>query len=135
MIGGGIIGCETALYIAEELKKPVTIIEMLDDILCDQEIISKMLLRKKLQTAGVEIRTGWILKEITDKGVVCEDKSWQMHEVTADSVVLCTGLMARQELVVKYKDLAPEVYTIGDCAEARKIYNAFEDAWRAVLQT
>jgi len=25
------------------------------------------------------------------------------------------------------------VYVIGDCVEARKIYHAFEDAWRVVL--
>jgi len=135
VVGGGTVGSETALYIAEELKKRVTIIEMLDDILIDHEILNKTVLKERLQTAGVVIRTGWILREITDKGVVCEDNNWQMHEVAADTVVLCVGFEARKDTVEEFKGLAPEVYIIGDCVEARRIYNAFEDAWHAVLKT
>ncbi|MFC1915396.1 FAD-dependent oxidoreductase [Chloroflexota bacterium] len=133
VIGGGIIGCETALHIAEEMKKRVTVIEMLDDILCDQEVVNRSVLIERLQAAGVEIRTGWMLREIRDKAVVCEDKNRQMNELAADSVIVCTGLKARKELVDKFKGLAPQVYAIGDCVEARKIYNAFEDAWRAIF--
>ncbi len=135
VIGGGTVGCETALYIAEGAKKKVTIVEMLDDLLVDQELFNKMVLVERLQAASVAIRTGLMLREITDKGVVCEDRNWQMHELAADTVVLCTGFRARTELVDKFTGLAPEVYTIGDCVEARNIYNAFEDAWRAVLLT
>ena len=133
VIGGGIVGCETALHIAEALKKNVTVIEMLDEILVEHESFHRQVLMERLEAAGVEIRTGWILKEITDKGVVCEDKNWQTHEVVADTVVIGIGLKARGELVEKLKGLASEVYPIGDCVEARQIGNAFEEAWRAVL--
>jgi len=135
VIGGGTVGSETALYIAEELKKKVTIVEMLDDILIDHEILNKTVLKERLQAAGVTIHTGWILREIRDRGVVCEDKSWQMQKIPADTVAMCTGLEARKDMVEEFKGLAPEVYAIGDCAEARRIYNAFEDAWYAVLKT
>lgn len=56
-----------------------------------------------------------------------------VYNIEADSVVLATGLRAKKEVAEQFKDLAPEVYVIGDCVEARKIYHAFEDAWRAVL--
>lgn len=135
VIGGGTVGSEAALYIAEELKKRVTIVEMLDDILIGHELLNKTVLKERLQAAGVAVRTGWILREVTDKGVVCEDKNWQMHEIAADTVVLCTGFEARKDMVEEFKGFAPEVYAIGDCVEARRIYNAFEDAWRAVLKT
>jgi len=42
-------------------------------------------------------------------------------------------LRAKKEVAEQFKALAPEVYVIGDCVEARKIYYAFEDVWRAVL--
>jgi len=135
VVGGGTVGSEAALYIAEELKKKVTIVEMLDDILIGHELMNKTVLKERLQAAGVTIHTGWILREIRERGVVCEDKSWQMQKIPADTVVLCTGLEARKDVVEKFRGLAPEVYTIGDCAEARRIYNAFEDAWYAVLKT
>jgi 2,4-dienoyl-CoA reductase-like NADH-dependent reductase (Old Yellow Enzyme family)/thioredoxin reductase len=135
VIGGGTVGCETALYIAEELKsgKKVTIIEMLDDILLDQELFNKMVLKERLEAAGVEIHTGWTVTEIKDKVVVCEDSKSQQHKVAADTVVSCTGLEAKEDLVNQLKSLAPKVFVIGDCAKAGKIYNAFEDAWRAFL--
>lgn len=134
IIGGGIVGCETALHLAETLKKKVTIIEMLEDILLDQESMHRTVLVERLQAAGVEIHTGWRVLEIKDKRVICEDASHRRHEIVADTVVACTGLRARKEIVESFKGLAPEVYTIGDCAGGNKIYNAFEDAWRAVLK-
>ena len=42
-------------------------------------------------------------------------------------------IVSRGELVEKFRGLAPEVYVVGDCVEARKIYDAFENAWRAAL--
>jgi 2,4-dienoyl-CoA reductase-like NADH-dependent reductase (Old Yellow Enzyme family)/thioredoxin reductase len=135
VVGGGTVGSEAALYIAEELKKKVTIVEMLDDILIGHELLNKTVLKERLQAARVTIHTGWILREIRDRGVVCEDKNWQTQKIPADTVVLCTGLEPRKDTVEKFRGLAPEVYAIGDCVEARRIYNAFEDAWYAVLKT
>jgi len=135
VIGGGIVGCETALHVAETEKKKVTIVEMLNDILVGQEILHRMVLTEELKAAGVEIHTGLKLREVTDKGIVCEDKNWQLHELAGDTVVSCTGLKGRNELVDSLKGLVPETYLVGDCASGVKIYDAFENAWRAVLST
>ncbi len=134
VVGAGLIGCETALYIADELKKQVTIVEMLDEMLVGVSGMVQAALTERLQKAGVEIHIGWHLDEIADKGVICIDKKCQRREIEADTVVLATGLGARTEVVEQFKGLAPEVYVIGDCVEARKIYHCFEDAWRVALQ-
>jgi hypothetical protein len=34
----------------------------------------------------------------------------------------------------EYAGVAPMVYAIGDCVAPRKIYNAFEEAWRVALK-
>ena len=133
VVGAGLIGCETALYIAEELKKKVTIVEMLDEMLVGVENVCKTVLTERLQKAGVKIHLGSRLEDITDSGVVCQDKRCQSREVEADTVVWATGLGARKKLVEELKAPVPEVYVIGDCVEARKIYHAFEDAWRVAL--
>lgn len=133
VVGAGLVGCETALYIAEELRKKVIIIEMLNEMLVEVENLCKTALTERLQEAGVEVRLGWHLDKIIDKGVVCRDKMWQRHKVEANTVVFATGLAARKGLVEELKTLVPEVYVIGDCVEARKIYHAFEDAWRVAL--
>ena len=135
VIGGGLVGCETALYLAEELKKKVAVVEMLYEILTGMEPVSSMALTERLGKAGVEVHTGWHLEEITPDKVVCTDKMWKRHEIDTDTIVLAMGLKAKNEAAKEFIDLAPEVHIIGDCVEARKIYNAFEDSWRAVLAT
>jgi 2,4-dienoyl-CoA reductase-like NADH-dependent reductase (Old Yellow Enzyme family)/thioredoxin reductase len=134
VVGAGLIGCETALYLAEEYKKTVAIVEMLGEMLTDVPGVCQMALTARLKEAGVEIHLGWHLDEIRDNGVVCSDKKWEKHEIEADSVILATGLRERKEQSDRFQGLAPEVYAIGDCVRARKIYNCFEDAWRVALQ-
>jgi 2-enoate reductase len=133
VVGGGIVGCETAVHIAQKEKKRVTVIEMLDDILTDHELMHRMVLLEMLQDAGVETLTGLKLNQVTAKGVVCIDKDWNTKEIPADTVVSCTGLKGRSDLAESLKGLVDETYVIGDCAGGIKICDAFEQAWRAVL--
>ncbi|MCS7103629.1 MAG: NAD(P)/FAD-dependent oxidoreductase, partial [Candidatus Korarchaeum sp.] len=120
VVGGGLVGCETALYIASVLGKKVKLIEMLDMILPDVDYITRVALSEKLSEAGVEVLTGMHLEEITEKGVLCIDKSWNKHKISADTVVLAVGLSAREKVAESFKGLAPEVYMIGDCVKPRK---------------
>lgn len=133
VIGGGLVGCETALFVADELGSQVTITEMLDEILIGVENTCKLALAEQLKRAKVQIYTSLHLEEIVDGGGRGTDKQWRKHELEADTVILATGLRARSRVVEQFKGLAPEVYTIGDCFQARKVYNAFEDAWRVAL--
>lgn len=133
VVGGGLIGCETALFIAKELGKSVIILEMLDQVLYDAEPLTSGALLGMLKESGVEIKTGCFVKEIKPNCVVYEDKNWQIHELQADSVVLATGLQARKELIEKLEGFSGKIYAIGDCVKPRRIYNAFEEAWRISL--
>jgi len=132
--GGGFVGCETALHIAEALKKKVTIVEMLDDILLDLEVPMNMIaLRMRLQTAGVEIRTGLTLKGYSQNKVTCTDKAGKDQQMDADSVVLALGPQPRQDVVAKLEELVPQVFKVGDCIQPKDIDNAFISAWQAVF--
>ncbi|MBW1913052.1 MAG: FAD-dependent oxidoreductase, partial [Deltaproteobacteria bacterium] len=55
--GGGLVGCEIALFLAQQGKK-VSIIEMLDEVATDFNMVSRTLLLELLGNEGVEIRTG-----------------------------------------------------------------------------
>jgi 2,4-dienoyl-CoA reductase-like NADH-dependent reductase (Old Yellow Enzyme family)/thioredoxin reductase len=134
VIGGGLVGCETALYIYEQFKKQPVIVEMLDKILGDMEPVSTMALTQKLQEAGIEVHTGWHLDEVKNGKVVCSDRTWNKHVIEADTVVAAVGFKPRNGNLQDFAGLAPMVYAVGDCVEPRKMYNAFEEAWRAVLK-
>ena len=134
VVGAGLVGCETALHLAETSGKQVTIVEMLDEALPDVELFAKMALTERLDKKRVKIHLGWCLKEITDSSVICTDKTGHNHGLEADTVVLATGLGARNKTVKELGNLAPETYVIGDCVQARKVYHCFEDAWRVALK-
>jgi 2,4-dienoyl-CoA reductase-like NADH-dependent reductase (Old Yellow Enzyme family)/thioredoxin reductase len=134
IIGGGLVGCETALYIFEQFKKQPVIVEMLDKILVDMEPVSSIALTQKLLDADIEVHTGWHLTEIKAGKVICSDAVWQKHEIEADTVVSAVGFKPKSNVEKDFAGVAPVVCAVGDCVEPRKIYNAFEEAWRVALQ-
>ncbi len=134
VVGGGTIGCETALFVAEELGKDALVVEMRDDILIGSEPTSAGALMERMERAGVAIRTGLRVDEIARNTLVCTDATEQRHEIEADSVIVAVGLQARKESIDVFAKLCPAVYAIGDYVEPKNIYHAFEDAWKAVLR-
>lgn len=132
VVGGGFVGCETALYLAEgENVRKVTIVEMLDEIAMDMELLSRQTLLEQLSKAGVIMLSSMKLERITDDGIICVDKKWDRHSIKADGVVLALGFRPRKRVAKTFESLAPEVYKIGDCVEVRKIRHAIADGWRA----
>jgi len=119
VIGGGLIGCETALMLAEQ-GKDVTIIEMLGDLVPDHENNARIGLLNRLEKAGVKI--------------LLNTKVDSVDSIDTEAVINATGLVARSELAHKLADADKMVYIIGDCDEARNIYDAMHEAWRAVLE-
>jgi 2-enoate reductase len=132
--GGGFVGCETALYVAEELKKKVTIVEALDGILKDcDEPMTMMSIMMRLQMNGVKILTGLSLGGYSGKEAMCRDETGNKVSLRADSLVMATGLRPRTNDVAKFQTLAPQSFCVGDCIRPGKIYDAMRSAWRAVF--
>ena len=129
VVGGGLVGCETALYLAQKGKK-VTIVEILDTVMRDMNNINGEHLLKLLADTNVKILTDTNVLEITDEGIAIADKDGKKSTLEADTVVLALGLKPRGELLEALKDKVPEVYAIGDCVEPRKVLNAIEEGFR-----
>jgi len=127
--GGGLVGCETALLLAEQGKE-VTIVEMMDELASDMEPITRYdYLTELLPKAGIKAALKLVIAEITNQGVVVLDR-WQRRSlIEADNVVIALGSRPVEDLPVTERDCAQETYVIGDCREPRKIINAtFEGA-------
>ncbi len=122
--GGGTVGCELSLYLAERQKK-VTIVEMLEELARDEEPITRFdLLVNLLPEAGVKAVTGRIITEINNKGVTAVDHYGRKTFIEADSVVIAMGTTPHETLSSEATGTVPEVYVIGDCARPRKVINA-----------
>ena len=89
IIGAGLVGCETALYLAQQGKK-VTAVELYD-AMRDIYWINAMHLRELLDDAKVKILTYTNVLEITDEDVVIADEQGNRSTLEADSIVLAAG--------------------------------------------
>jgi NADPH-dependent 2,4-dienoyl-CoA reductase/sulfur reductase-like enzyme len=128
VVGGGMIGCDVALFLAEQGKK-VTITTRGDDIARGMNQSERLAYFERLSKQSVEIRTGVHLEEVTDNGVIVVDRGGSRIKIKGDHVVLASGLIPNRRLfdeLAKIRNL--RVYAIGDCAEPRMIFDAIHEA-------
>jgi 2,4-dienoyl-CoA reductase (NADPH2) len=127
ILGGGMVGCETAEFLAQRGKK-VTIIEMLARIGSDIGTTHRWVMIANLKKAGIRMETKAKAVEITNKGVrVSRDGVSEFF--SGDTVVLAVGLRANKELAEELRGKAAALYLVGDCVEPRRIGEAIEEGF------
>jgi len=129
VVGGGIVGCETALYLAQK-RNQVTVVAR-HGAARDMFSVNREHLLKLLGDAKVEIFTDTGILEITDEGVAVADRNDKRSMLKASTVVLALGLKPDGALFEVLKDRVPEIYAVGDCVEPRKVINAIWEGFRA----
>jgi len=129
VIGGGLIGCETALYLAEKGKK-VTVLEILDTVANDMVWGNALELIKLLDDNAVTILTSSNTRRITEAGVYFTDEDGEEKMLEADTIVIAVGMKCNSEMIRDINDKVCEVYAIGDCAEPRKLLSAMWEGYR-----
>jgi 2,4-dienoyl-CoA reductase-like NADH-dependent reductase (Old Yellow Enzyme family)/thioredoxin reductase len=129
VIGGGAVGCEVALYLAEQKGKKISIIEMLPDIAGDA-LPTRSILLTRLVDAHVEVLTNLKVIEIGNDRIVALGRDHKIVNVEGDQIVLATGLAPRAGLYALLKDKASEVYLIGDACIPARIGEATRDGHR-----
>ncbi|MDY7036391.1 MAG: FAD-dependent oxidoreductase [Thermodesulfobacteriota bacterium] len=131
VIGGGLIGCETADFLAAGGYN-VTIIEMLEKIGGDIGGIIGMFLKLRLNRYGVNILIRTRLLEVRDKGVIV-DKDGEKQFLEVDTVVLAVGSKPENELVKKLESKVPELYAVGDCVRPQRLLGAIHEGSEIAL--
>ena len=131
VLGGGLIGCETALWLARQGRK-VTIVEVLKDLLSagiPVQPMNKMMLLDLLRYHRVEVICDTSLLEVLEEGVVLIDKNFRRQKYPADTVVLAAGLKPDQELYNNLRGQIPNLYSIGDGRTPQNIMGAVWEAY------
>mgnify|MGYP000334092186 CR=1 FL=1 len=126
MIGGGLVGCETALYLAKQGKK-VTIVEARDSVLNAGKPIphmNKIMLIDLMKKYNIKIITGNSLLEVTEDGAVLIDSSFKKQNVSADTVIIAVGFRSDRELYDKLNGKIADLYLVGDAYETANIMEA-----------
>lgn len=130
VVGGGLIGCEVALWLAQQGKK-VTIAEMLPELMTATRVphSNRIMLLDLLKLNGVEVLTKHCLLEFTDEHAVFVDNAFEKRGVRADTFVLSIGLRPNRELYNALVGKTPNLYLIGDARKVHTIMNGIWDAY------
>lgn len=129
--GGGMIGCETALYLAS-LGKEVTIVEMLPTIANDEEFTRRVLLLKNIEENHIEVITDAKITSINSNAVQIE-KSQETINIPADTIVLALGMKSNNSLAQELEGKAP-LKIIGDAIESRNALEATREGFLAGVE-
>lgn len=129
VIGGALVGCETAEFLAEQ-GKMVTILEILDEVATGIIPALRSLLLSRLADKGVTMMTSVKCQEVTDRGIAIITKEGQKQTIEADNVVIAAGAKSNKALLEALEDKISEIYAIGDCLEPQGILEAIADGYR-----
>jgi len=132
VIGGELVGCETALYLVERGKK-VTIMRRGPELATKVHQFMREPLLGRLKYRGVSILTGIEYEEINDAGVVIRTGTGERKVIDVDTVVLAAGAVSNTELLASLQGKVAQVFPVGDCVEPRSIREAVEEGFRAGL--
>lgn len=130
VIGGGLVGCETALWLAQHGKK-VTIVEALDKLLAVNGPLchaNKDMLERLVPYNGVEVVTSAKVTGYAD-GVLRAEVGGQEQTIACDSVILAVGYREEDSLYHELEFEVPEIYLLGDAKKVSNIMYAIWDAF------
>ena len=134
VIGGGMVGCETAEYLAARDCK-VSVIEMMDKIAAGESSTILPTLLENYKTYGVEQYPSHKVKEFRMDAVVCENKDGAEVTIPCDYIVLAMGARSNEFDAAALEAASIPVYSIGDAAgKAADISNAIRTGYDTACQ-
>ncbi len=132
IVGGGMNGSETALWLAQQGKQ-VTLVEMLPELMMAGRVpiphANRLMLSDLLRFHHVEVLTDCAVVEVQEEGVVLMANGSQRKEIEADTVGLSVGLKPCRELYDSLIGKVPSLYLIGDAREVRNVMGSVWDAY------
>ena len=128
VIGGGLVGTETALDLAEN-GHAVTLVEMLPKIMKDVATTDFLAYSERIAKTDMRILTETRLEEVLDGGALVRGPKGE-ETLEADTVILALGFHPNTALYDELKAAGKEVYEVGDAVKPGKIFDAIHTGYR-----
>lgn len=130
VVGGGLVGCETALWLAKQVKD-VTVIEGLQDVISAGPTINfanKSMLKDLMAKHNVKIMTSTMLSGANNEGVIVS-QGYKTLNVPAETICIAVGYRPENTLYNQIKNIDADIHIIGDAAKVANIMKAVWDAY------
>lgn len=132
VIGGGLVGAETADMLSLQCKK-VSVIEMMPEIMRDGEPSPSRYIKERFKKYGVDIYTSTKLTEIGDHKVFAEKDGQQIVIDDVDTVVIAVGVRKNTDLDDALEKLECQVIRVGDANGVKNGYLGIREGYEAGL--
>jgi pyruvate/2-oxoglutarate dehydrogenase complex dihydrolipoamide dehydrogenase (E3) component len=133
IIGGGEVGCETALHLGKMVKR-ATVVEMQTELAPDASATHRGELLYELEKCeNVYCLTSARCTSITKDGIVYSSGSEKEQTINAGSVIICVGMKSKKQEAESFRGSARSFYTIGDCAKVATVENAIKTAYYTAI--
>lgn len=136
VIGGGLVGCETAIFLGGKGKR-VALVEMQEELAPDANRIHKDSMMEALTDGAnhITVHTATKCLEITPEGVRVRRPDGTEKVLSADCVVYAVGMKANQDEMMQLQSAAGvnRFFAIGDCKTPQRIINAVHDGHYAAM--
>jgi len=120
--GGGLVGCETALYLAAN-GNSVTIVEMLPEIAMGMEPITRSYLLRELADHGVTVHTNAKIERLSEDRVFAATENGP-REIPFERFVVAFGGQPRQ-----FEKLPVPTAIVGDAVRIGRLVEAVRDGY------
>ncbi len=130
VIGGGEVGVETGMFLAQK-GHSVTVIEMRDQLAADTTVMHYRSMFTDAWEAIPDFH--YVLnataKEIAADHVTYTDKDGVDHDLPADSVILSVGMRSKADEALSFYGTNPGFYMVGDCRKPGTIQTTNRSAY------
>jgi 2,4-dienoyl-CoA reductase-like NADH-dependent reductase (Old Yellow Enzyme family)/thioredoxin reductase len=130
ILGGGMVGCEVAEYLAGKGKQ-VTIIEKLSEVASGMEGHTRRLLLERLKSLSIQIITGAEVQSLQGRNAILR-KAGKIIEVETEGIVVAMGAKADRSCA-EFQSCGLPFYAVGDCAEVRDIAAAIQEGFLVAM--
>lgn len=133
IIGGELVGCETADFLSERGKE-ITVTRRGARMAAEMMPILRHQLLTRLEEKGVRLLTGVKYERITERGLIITNKDGQQQLIEVDTIVLAAGSTPNAGLLEKLRAKVPEIHLAGDCVQPRSLMEAIAEGNRVGRQ-
>ena len=130
VVGGGMVGCETAEYLAEQGCK-VSIVEMRNKIAEEVGMTVLPTMLEFFRDYNVAQFTGHKVTKITVGELICENAKGDEIQIPCDYVVMANGSRPLKFDVKLLTDKGISVVKVGDCEKTANIAQAIKTGYDA----
>ncbi len=134
IIGGGLVGMETADFLCARGMKDVTLVEMLPDSPVSPLTAHGIMLRRRLGEAGAKLLFNTTVKKIEEGSVVITTGGQDRKVEPIDQVILAVGVTPRSDLKEMLGQRKIRHFIVGDAREPRRIIEATTEGAKAAWE-